>query len=168
MKNNRKPRQKPVFDSQFEEIEYYKAMVLNYIGYRMRSRKEISDYLRKKECPEAMISDILVFLEEYRFVDDRQFAENYRKDARQLQHRSRKEIVYQLRQKGIDPELISDVMEEESEEEEEAQLRKLVEKKLRASGTPDLKKIAASLMRKGYSYSVIRRVIGDCQEIFDE
>lgn len=155
----------PSFESRLEQSEYYRSKVLNYIGFKMRTRQEVVRYLMSHECPEDLCEEILTFLESYQFVDDEQYTRNYIIQSRQLQHWSRRDITYRLQQKGISSECIQKIFEEDAEDQEEQEARKTLEKKLRSTPNPDSQKIAAFMMRRGFSYELVRRLLRESLEI---
>ncbi len=155
----------PKFESPLEQKEYYKSAVLNYIGFKMRTRQEVVRYLISKECPDTICNEILEFLESYQYIDDASYVRHYISQSRNIQHWSQKDITNRLRQKGVSAEIIQEAFEEAPEEAEEQEARKVLEKKLRNATTIDTKKLGAFMMRKGFSYDIIRRLL---EEISDE
>lgn len=135
-----------------------KAMWL--ISYRDHSRKELIEKLRRDysaESAEAAVSR----LEELGLLDDGRYARRYAADLMNLKHLSDRGIRQKLREKGIDRDLIGEVMEE-LEVDEDVHIREIIEKKY-----PDLsdektrRRAVAALTRMGYSYSDIKSVLSE-------
>ena len=71
--------------------------------------------------------------------------------------RSRRQLYAELLQKHINRELIDEVLNEVSEEDELTQLKDLINRKHRQY--PDQQKLIAFLARKGYSYDLIKQAL---------
>lgn len=165
MMMQQKKKRIPKFENPLEQSEYYRNAVLNYIGFKMRTRQEVVRYLMSKECPEEICTEILEFLESYQYVDDASYTRHYISQSRNIQHWSQKDITNRLRQKGVDPDIIKQAFDETPEGAEEQEARRVLEKKLKSSSRPDAKKIAAFMMRKGFRYDIVRRLI---EEVMDD
>lgn len=124
-----------------------------------RTKAEMIQKLQKDGYPDDVIREVMSFLEEYHFVDDSSYTENYihvnksRKSSRQ--------IVFELQQKGVDKDTISRMFEEAPINEDDT-VRVLLKKKTGGQIPADWKerqKLAAFLGRKGFSFDVIQRVL---------
>ena len=76
--------------------------------------------------------------------------------------KSEKQIRYELQRKGLDKEVIRDILEEQPVDEE-SQIKAYIRKKCRNPEEMDRKdrsKVIASLARKGFSYEAVTRVLG--------
>jgi len=96
-----------------EETEITKATLssLKLLSYRARSEKEIRDRLKLKGFTERIITRVIDKLYGWDYLNDRDFARSW------VKHRTTgkkpygsKYIRYELRQKGIDEELINEVL----------------------------------------------------------
>ena len=124
-----------------------------------RTKAEMIQKLQKDGYPDDVIREVMSFLEEYHFVDDSSYTENYihvnksRKSSRQ--------IVFELQQKGVDKDTISRMLEEAPINEDDT-VRVLLKKKTGGQIPADWKerqKLADFLGRKGFSFDVIQRVL---------
>ena len=124
-----------------------------------RTKAEMIQKLQKDGYPDDVIREVMSFLEEYHFVDDSSYTENYihvnksRKIPRQ--------IVFELQQKGVDKDTISRMLEEAPINEDDT-VRALLKKKTGGQIPADWKerqKLADFLGRKGFSFDVIQRVL---------
>ena len=124
-----------------------------------RTQAEMIKKLQNDGYPDDVTRDVMSFLSEYHFVDDKAYTENYihvnkgRKSPRQM--------AYELQQKGVDKAKISQILEE-NPIDEEATARTLLKKKTGGQIPEDWKerqKLAAFLGRKGFSFEVIQRVL---------
>src|SRR5699024_5925373 len=66
-------------DELMEKDSMQKAynMVIHYLSYRMRTEKEIVDYLVKKEVSEMHIASTMEKLTQNKLIDDREFANSF-------------------------------------------------------------------------------------------
>src|SRR5690625_1019121 len=86
---------------------------INYLSYRMRSRLEIEQYLRRKEVEPTHMTEIINRLEHAELIDDREFAFAF---VRQRINQSTKgpQFVKQelTQQKGISNQIASEAVEQ--------------------------------------------------------
>lgn len=108
---------KKTFDpSQYEQLkklaDYAKCyrQALNYLSYRMRTEKEMRDYLTKKDCPLDDQERIISKLKHLKYIDDALFAKLYTKEKVQ-NYRGPIWIKNQLIKKGIHHQLAQSVVE---------------------------------------------------------
>ena len=143
-----------------EELAKAKDQALGYLGYRQRSEKEIIDKLRGKDFSEDIIENTLVFLREYNFVDDLEFARSFTKDKINLNKFGPQRIRHELYRKGISRDIIDEVLDEDNEYSRALELAK---KKLPSYKNDDkaakYRKLGGFLQRKGYSYECVSRIL---------
>ncbi len=112
-------------------------MLLNYRG---RSEKELRERLEKKGFSENHVSSALKHLKDAGYLDDRALALDLKRQAfdnKLLGHNSAERF---LRSRGLPDEIIEETLEY-NEEIEADKIRRLIEKKLRTTGSyPDKKK----------------------------
>lgn len=147
-----------------------KECALFLLEYRDRTEKEMRQKLKEREYTQEEIDQVLVFLKEYRFINDAEYTRRYiRVNSTK---KSTRQIRVELEKKGIGKELLSLCLEEAPVDEEE-QIRKLLVKKGYVPGEkmePDAyRKVMGALCRKGFDYDTIRRVTARmCQEDLPE
>ena len=113
--------------------------------------------------PKEVINRVMEFLKEYRLIDDRVYTENFIRMNQEK--KSRRQIAFELQQKGVDRQDISRILEG-SAQDDLAAARNLLKKRLRTADLSDLKeknRLGAYLGRRGFSYAVIRRVMQEVQ-----
>lgn len=140
-----------------------KAMWL--ISFRDHSRRELLDKLRK-DYPENVAEAAVDRLEELGLIDDGRYARRYTADLVNLKHLSERGIRQKLREKGIDRDLIDEILEE-TEVDEDEQIRTIIEKKY-ASKLGDEKirrRAVAALQRLGFGYQSIKSVLNEYTDI---
>ncbi|MEH7384342.1 RecX family transcriptional regulator, partial [Bacillus sp. JJ1521] len=91
-----------ITEIQFED-EVKKAFnsALNFLSYRMRSTKEVIDYLKKKEVDDPIIPDVLHKLADYKYVNDEEFAKAYVRTQINTTTKGPEVIKQELFEKGI-------------------------------------------------------------------
>lgn len=150
------------------EEQYLKAKskALNLLHFSSRTEKEMRERLKKNEYPEEAIERVMIFLKEYKFIDDAELTKHMVKSKSIGKKYGKKRIKQDLYRKGIDINLIENTMEEEIDEAIEYEnALSLAEKKMKNIKDTDKRKIYEKLGRylayRGYEYDLIRKVISD-------
>lgn len=144
---------------------YSKAMdlALRYLGYRMRSRKEMEDYLLGKEFSAQTIETVLVRLNEYGYVNDDEFAQRYA--VSRGKRGGPYKIKMELRQKGIDDDAIAQALEQINPDEHREGAIRFAKRALREENDAKARQRAyMALARRGYDGGLIRSVIAELME----
>lgn len=140
-----------------------KTSALRYIERAMKTKKQVEDMLFKKEMEEETVARVIEFLISYSFIDDKRYAECYMKQK--LKESGKNKIKYDLLKKGIDEDLIKDLLARVSYEDESSVALALAEKKARILGKSErdkgklLGKLTKYLLSKGYTYDLINQVV---------
>lgn len=117
---------------QNNEIHIY-DMALNFLSIRMRSKKEVYNYLLKKEIPESLIKMTIDRLVKNGFLNDYNFAKAYVNDQLILSNNGPYKIKNNLIELGIKDEIVIDVLKSINIEHVKEKLGKLIDKKLKSS-----------------------------------
>mgnify|MGYP000986261717 CR=1 FL=1 len=104
-----------------------KEKALYLIAHRDHSKKELVDKIRRTASQEAA-EKAADRMEEIGLIDDRDYARRYASELFQRKYFARKRVEYELKQKGIDPDFIEELLEE-LEPEPVGQIGALVERK---------------------------------------
>jgi len=145
-----------IFDSEVK-MAFEKAS--SYLASREHSKKELFDKLLKKGYQKEVITAAIEKLEEYHYVDDELFAEQF---VTQNTKYSKMVLEGKLRQKGVSNEIIKQVLGDGDDETEfelcKKQARKYIgSKDMTKEGAKD--KLIASLLRKGFKINTIKQAI---------
>lgn len=111
-------------------------LCLNFISRRQRSEKEIVDYINKKiytykyEKDAVDINQIIDKLKYYNYINDQSFAKLWM-DSRIKKGIGPRRIRLELAQKGVEKEIINEVIPEINEEDKDIAIEKLTKKYLR-------------------------------------
>jgi SOS response regulatory protein OraA/RecX len=114
----------------------------------------------KRKKAESDFTDKLVeeFLKRG-YLDDKKFA-IWWLDRQIRKQKSNRSIEFELRGKGIDREVIVEVMTSESESEVE-RLKTTIQKLHSRTRYQDQQKLTAYLIGKGFSYSLVKEVLNE-------
>ncbi|USF29045.1 regulatory protein RecX [Clostridium sp. MD294] len=142
------------------ELIYVKAQdtALYYIGYKMRTEKEVRVKLLEKGFTEDIIERVINFLIEYHYVDDEKYCESYIKQRLRCNPKGSYVLKMELKQRGIKDSIICRVIEQ-SNIDEFSDAVKLLEKKcfyLEEIDEKEKKRLISFLQRRGYSYDIIK------------
>ena len=153
-------------DDDNKELTRARNTAYRCLTYRPRSRAEIIQKLQDKEFKEEIIEAVLAGLARLGYVNDRQFADQWAQSRIRLRGFGRRRIEQELRNKGIDREIIREVFAGIYIGEMEIETAKLVaEKKINTMKSIDRetrrRRLAGFLERKGFSFEIIRTVLRD-------
>lgn len=170
-KKNWRTRRAPKLDENGEpikrEIEPAKARKLTMqravklLAAKPRSIGELRAKLLEKDWTnEETVSEVLAKLEDYKFLDDAQYAELYASFNVRQKPQGKRLLQQKLALKKIDKETAQNALEKVFEETPEDELlERALEKRLRSKGVPstreDFKKLYDYLLRQGFSYDLI-------------
>ncbi|WP_352400617.1 RecX family transcriptional regulator [Anaerotignum sp.] len=141
-------------------------VALHFIGYKMRTEKEVRQKLEEKEFAEEVVEEVINFLCKYKYTDDREYAKRYIKERLRLNPRSAYALRMELLQRGIAEGICQEVLDETHVSELGDAVR-WIERKARGQWPPDEKKkkqLYGFLQRKGYSYGVIKSAFQEMDE----
>ncbi len=171
-------KNKEIDDFDIGEIEYEdqirkgfnKALV--YLSYRMRSEKEIADYLLEHEMGEAAIDETLHKLRRYGYVNDEEFAKAFINTKFNTTDKGPLQIKTGLKEKGISNEIIERLMSDRDAEQWKERaaeiMAKVIKKNPKLSPLQIKKKTQDTLARKGYSGQTVSAVLADLSVERDE
>lgn len=136
---------------------------LYLLKFSNKTEAELRQKLKSGFYPEEAVNKAIQFLKEYHYLDDARYARNYVEVYGG--QKSRAEIKGALLKKGIERTCIAELFEE-CQPDEEQQIRRLLEKRRYKEDAPtaEKRKTMAFLMRKGFSYDTIKRVVKESNE----
>ncbi len=151
-----------------EEIIFKRAKLraMHLLEDMDRSEAGLREKLRTGLYPQEAIDQAVEYVKSFGYLDDRRFARNFVQSR--LHTKSRKEIYYQLCQKGIPGEIAQEAMELSATEDDEREAVLAIMRKKRvnpATAEPEqMNKLLGYLARKGFRYETIRQVIQNYDE----
>lgn len=146
-----------------QSLEKIFQKTLRFVGFRPRSQKEILFYLHKKTADEKIIAKIIEDLTNLGLVDDVAFVDWWLDQRAAFRPKGKRALIMELRQKGIDNNLIQKAISEKVDEKGAA--ASLVEKKLRVwARLPQeicREKLTGFLARRGFNWDVIKLILDE-------
>ena len=100
-----------------DTFSLFKDKALQLCSRREYCRKDICDRIVSWGCTPDKADELVNFLVEHKFVDERRYTEAYVKDKLRFNKWGRVKIAYMLRMQNIDKDMITDVFSEIDEAE---------------------------------------------------
>lgn len=144
-----------------------------HLGRAPQTEYQIRDKLRKKFIPQDIIDSTVTRLEEAKYLNDYDYAEQFIHSKRKYEKLGVSAIRTKLLQKGVDKTIIDELLSEVDEEELRETAVILAEKKMRSLlREPDqqkrISKMVAFLSYRGYNagiaYDVAKKVVQEASE----
>ena len=144
---------------------YYKIYnkTLNYILTKIRSEKEIKEYLDKQEILEQDKIKIIKKLKENKMINNESYYKSYISDRIRLNHDGPDKIKKELINNNIEEEKINDELSKYNDTFYEL-LRKEINKKLKVNKESDYKfkqRMLNNYINKGYKKEMILNILDD-------
>lgn len=141
-----------------EEFDKEKTKVLKYIIYKKRSEQEIRNKFAKT-IDENMLEDIIEYLKEANYINDKEFIEKTINNFKVLKNLSIKEMKYKLMAKGLNKDDIEDYFYENKEELEEYETKSAKNLIYKKSVSMEKDEIKQFLIKKGYKQESINKAM---------
>lgn len=146
--------------------EFQKTLdkILAFGMLRPRSEREFKDWLRRKKVHESMESDLFNKLKYFELLDDTKFAKWWVDQRMQFRKKSKKVIKQELQVKGVDREIIEEVLGEVKIDEKKLISEILAKKYYKWEKLPERErkqKMTEYLLRNGFDWSQTETAIDD-------
>jgi len=145
------------------EFQKTSNKLLNYATLRPRSEKEIKDWLRRKKVDEVHHEKLFKKLNKLDLLDDKKFAVWWVDQRNSFRPRSKRVLIQELRLKGIDKNIIDNVLAD-TEIDELKIAKNLIKKNKykweRFEVDVRKKKMGEYLMRKGFNWEIVKKALG--------
>ena len=144
-----------------EENKKYTAYsdALRYLGIKMRSIKEIYEYLDKKMYSNEIINELVEKLKKEKYLDDNLYASYYVVDRIKMSNDGPYKIMKDLEKKGICIEYINNSIIKFNDKVQQDKIDKLINKQIKSNHNKSSillkKKILEYLINLGYDRSII-------------
>jgi regulatory protein len=152
-----------------------RAICLRLLTGAPRTRAQLAEALRRRGVPDDAAERVLDRLVDVRLVDDGAFAEAWVDTRHRGRGLARRALRAELRQRGVDDELVGTAVARIDDDDEAAAAAGLVARKLGSTrGLPydaRVRRLAGMLARKGYSGGLALRVVRDAlrrEQLSDE
>jgi len=140
------------------------AVAIRFLNHKDRTEHEIFERLNRDEYPESIILEVISYLREQSYLNDRRYAEYY--FTCYVEKRSIKRIEMELARKGIEQSIIDNIKctfgKEQGEAVRKALKKQLVKRKINDYNLATYEEksmIKAALYRQGYSVEDISGVL---------
>jgi len=141
------------------KVRKYALMLLSY---RDRSEKEIKERLERKGFEDEYIKAVIGEFKEKGLIDESKFARILKEDAINRKYLSINSAKQHIVKKGIPKDVVEQIFSEEKIDDTET-ARRLIERRMKMLETHSKNEIAKKLynllIRKGYSYEIIRKIL---------
>ena len=141
-----------------EEFDREKTKVLKYILYKKRSEYEVRNKF-SKILDEELLEDIIEYLKEAKYIDDKEYIEKAINNFMLLKNLSIKEIQYKLIAKGLNKNDIEDYIYENKDELEIYEVKSASNLIYKKSSSMEEQEIKEYLIKKGYKLENINTAI---------
>ncbi|MDV2886546.1 recombination regulator RecX [Alkalihalophilus pseudofirmus] len=152
---------KEILDKDEEKKTHHLA--LHFLSYRMRSVKEMMEYLQKKERESKHIDTVVKRLLDQNLLNDEMFAASYIESKKLTLLKGPLKLKQELSQKGVGQAHIETALEGFTEDEQIDKLIKWIAKKEsrkpKQSVSAYKQKLAGQLMNKGFTHSIIEQAM---------
>ncbi|MCM8823788.1 MAG: regulatory protein RecX [Candidatus Omnitrophica bacterium] len=150
--------------------EFNSALSYAYLllKYRIRTSKELSLRLKRRNFSSETIDKVVEFLNKQGYINDNEFIEIFVKD-KLSRGWGKKKIFFSLKRLGIEESIINEELEKISLGEYSAKIREVIKRKLGGKKTSEIDKETKAklfryLIQRGFSLEEIEGVLSDEHE----
>lgn len=140
-------------------------IALKYIANKMRTKKEIKEYLLKKEVDETIANNVIEMLENDSYIKDETYAVAFINDKINLSNDGPNKILRELVDKGIDQSIAFSKIEIFDKETQKEKIKMITDKLIKNNKTKSTyflkNKIIEYLSNLGYDKSLILDAINN-------
>ncbi|MBM7553833.1 recombination regulator RecX [Thalassobacillus pellis] len=157
----------PTIEALIEKDDLHKSfsLAINYLSYRMRSEKEMRDYLEKKETDHEQVEVIIKRLYEEKLLDDQEFANSVVRSSIHTSSKGPLMIKKSLMEKGVSAQKAEQALEHFPFSQQYEKAMKFAQKKMQTdskkSYRQQIQALQQTLMQKGYKNDVIQEVLAN-------
>ena len=132
---------------------------MSYLARAEQYRVSLEQKLLKKNIPNDAVKDALDYLEECGFLDDERFAGAWIR-SRFIDHaEGRTRVTAELLSRGVKRSAVKNAVDEFFSERDETELCFRAYRKLSSSQKKNEEKAVQALVRKGFSFKIIKEVL---------
>lgn len=144
-----------------------KKLSIKYLS-NMKSEKQVRDHLKNNNIEQDIIDDTIFYLNEEKFLDDYEYASLFSRDKLKLNKYGKNKIRLSLKSKGIDNNIIDEVLLDIPEDIEYENLLNAARKKIKSLNNDEksYEKLVRHLIYKGYNYDLIKKAISEIKDAY--
>jgi regulatory protein len=150
-----------------DETEKAFLKAVQFISVRPRSENEVSQRLKLKGVSPEVVAQVIDRLRQAGLLSDESFARNWVENRSAFRPRSARMLAMELRQKGVNDQIIQDSLPDSEDEIALALLaaRKYVQRLHNLDWKTFQQRLGGFLMRRGFSYEVVKPIV---QQLWEE
>jgi regulatory protein len=144
-----------------DDLEFAYQRAIRYIGFRMRSVSEVQQKLNQLDIDTVVIENVIERLQKSGLLNDLSFAQMWIENRNEFRPRSHRMLAIELKKKGIQSDIISQIIEETTSDEVLAYTaaKKQARKYKHLEWQEFRRKLSSFLARRGFSYSTINPTV---------
>lgn len=142
--------------------------LMKFVVFQKRATEEVREKCKKLNYTEEYIEEIIEYLTENGYLNDKKYVEKYISNVMRLKSSSIYELKIGLLKKGVNEDIIEEYINlnrEEILDYEYESAKKVLVKKMRQIN--DIDKVKKYMMSRGYSYDSIKEGIDNYQKLED-
>lgn len=138
-------------------------MAASFLSSSAKTKKEVFDKLEKKGFSHSVAERVLQKLEDYGYVDDKNYANLF---VRSYPTKSKRGLKNKLLLKGVTADIVEEVLFCVSDDTEEEKARVFAEKYMKSKepNEKNLKNLFAGIVRRGFSFSVASKIVNEFKQ----
>lgn len=144
------------------------TLAINYLSYRMRSEKEIRDYLKDKEVDPEHEDEIVTRLKKEKLLDDQEFANSLVRTRVMTASKGPLLLKKELIEKGVQASQAEEALQFYPFAKQYEKAMKFAQKKMKNDGRKayrqQIQNVQQTLMQKGFQGDVIQEVLANLPE----
>jgi regulatory protein len=145
-----------------------RAIALRLLAAMPRSRRQLSESMIRRGVQEDVVTQVLDRLAEVGLVDDVAYARAFVSSRRESRGLARPALAVELRRNGVDDDVVREVLQCVSDDDEETSARALLARIWRDGSGVDTavmaRRAAGRLARRGYAPSLVSRLVREMVE----
>lgn len=153
---------------QTDTIHKSYTLAINYLSYRMRSEKEIRQYLEEKEVEPEHADEIVKRLHQEKLINDQEFANSLVRTRIMTSSKGPLLVKKELLEKGVSGLEAEEALTYYPFDRQLEKAKKFAEKKLKTnskkSRRQQVQNVQQTLMQKGFTGDVIQEALADLPE----
>lgn len=146
-----------------EKLQQAVDRALNFLSFRPRSREEVRRYLKGKAIEPEVIEGVMQRLDRLELVNDHDFASFWIENRDQFSPRGAQALKNELRMKGIQRDIIDELVS--GEQDEDLAMQAARKKALSLIQQPSIdyatfyRRLGSFLQRRGFDYEITSRTV---------
>lgn len=142
------------------KLHSFYAQALKYADRRLHSRAEVENYLRLRGCPLDLAKSISAKISALGVIDEAKLAHAFIHDATAFKPMSNKAITAKLKQKRLDPDLITQALNTSGHDDNAALDHLIAAKSKMSAYLNNQPRFFRYLLNQGFAYDEIKKRIG--------